>query len=723
MKFTTQLFICLIGLQASTMAQPSIPIKRRPEDLISKDTIFKPLDFIDYSKRPTTEFLPEWKEGIVYAGKATYEVSVKNLQVDATGNAARLWMAKVPGMSVWESDGSGLNTSISTRGWSPNRSWDLNVRMDGFDIASDPMGYPEAYYAPPTEFMDQIQLIKGAGALAYGTQFGGFLNYRTAQPGFKKYHYNGVYSLGSFNTESAMHALHGTTGKWKYGIWLHQRTSDGWRKNSQYKTQNAMFKMGRSLANDFYVQLEYIKHLSTAQQSGGLTDAQWAIDPSISRRDRNWFQLDWQVYGLDITQKKDRHFWSNKLSFMQGIRNSVGFLKGIDTPDDLSNRQLDLDTYRNWTFESRYTQFFTKGFTMSTGVRGFQGNTDRLRDEKGGSIGNDADFGIIPNFEMSRDLDYKSLNAAAFTEWILEWKNLKCIPGVRYEWIQNSMEGRYSSTFNVTPSTMHRNVFLYGAALEYHITDNNEVVLNYNRSFRPVLFSELTPTGTSDVIDPNLKDAQGYNLDAFIRGKILNGRLHYQLGAYYTLYGNKIGSYVDANGVRNVTNIGDALSKGVETLLDYTFTQSQQQWSVNAWTALSWMNVTYTSWNDPTLTEENQQKGNRVENAPRYIHRAGLNIGYHQLSLQINGNWISEVYTDALNTDLPNSAATKGKLAAYKVMDASLKYNFTKNVQGLLNVNNFLNEQYATRRSGGYPGPGILPGTPRSVTFTLGINF
>lgn len=723
MTKATALFLGLTLLGFHLLAQPDVVNgKNSKSNIVSKDTLYRPLEFVDYSRRPTTEFLPEWKEGIVYAGKSTYEISIKNLQVDATGNAARQWMAKVPGMSVWESDGSGLNTSIATRGFSPNRSWDLNVRMDGYDIAADPMGYPEAYYTPPTEFIGQIQLIKGAGALAYGTQFGGFLNYITLQPGNKKCQYNGSYSVGSFNTESALHAIHGAIGKWKYGVWLQQRTSDGWRANSEYKTQNAMFKIGRKFENDWNLQFEYVKHLSTAQQAGGLTDVQWVQDATISNRSRNWFHLDWEVYGLDLTQKKDRHFWSNKISFMKGIRNSVGYLKGIDSPDTFSERRLDLDNYQNLTFESRYTQFLSKSITWSSGVRGFYGRTNRLYDDKGGSVGSDADFEVIPNYVLGRDLNYQSGNAAAFSEWILEWKGLKFIPGVRYEWMQNSIEGRYSSTYNVTPASKVRNVFLYGAALEYHLNENNEVVLNYNKSFRPVLFSELTPQGTTDVIDPLLKDAQGYNVDAFVRGKVLKSKLHYQLGAFYTLYGNKVGTYKDANQVRHVTNIGDALSKGVETLLDYTFTNSQKKWSLNAWTALSWMNVTYTTWNDPTLTGDHQQKGNRVEYSPRYVHRAGLNVGFHQFSFQFNGNWMSDVYTDALNTDQPNASATIGKLPSYQVVDVSLKYNISKAVQAQVNINNVWNERYATRRSSGYPGPGLLPGTPRSVTATMSVT-
>ncbi|MFM7757614.1 MAG: hypothetical protein ACKO6J_01660 [Crocinitomicaceae bacterium] len=44
-------------------------------------------------------------------------------------------MGKVPGISIWENDGSGIQTSVAARGLSPNRSWEFNVRMNGWDIS------------------------------------------------------------------------------------------------------------------------------------------------------------------------------------------------------------------------------------------------------------------------------------------------------------------------------------------------------------------------------------------------------------------------------------------------------------------------------------------------------------------------------------------------------------------------------------------------------------
>ena len=38
-------------------------------------------------------------------------------------------------------------------------------------------------------------------------------------------------------------------------------------------------------------------------------------------------------------------------------------------------------------------------------------------------------------------------------------------------------------------------------------------------------------------------------------------------------------------------------------------------------------------------------------------------------------------------------------------------------------VNNLLNEKYFTRRATGYPGPGIIPSSPRNWYLTLQMKF
>jgi Fe(3+) dicitrate transport protein len=61
-------------------------------------------------------------------------------------------------------------------------------------------------------------------------------------------------------------------------------------------------------------------------------------------------------------------------------------------------------------------------------------------------------------------------------------------------------------------------------------------------------------------------------------------------------------------------------------------------------------------------------------------------------------------------------------LPSYTVFDASIQYTLSKYFQFGLGVNNLFNLTYATRRAGGYPGPGLLPAEKRLFYLTFGIK-
>ena len=127
-------------------------------------------------------FLPQVNEYTLTAGKKNEVIVLDHLQANLAMNNSRQIFSRTPGISVWESDGSGIQLGVASRGLSPNRSWEFNVRVDGYDITPDPMGYPEAYYTPPMEVVDRIEIIRGASSLQYGPQFGGLMNFILRKP-------------------------------------------------------------------------------------------------------------------------------------------------------------------------------------------------------------------------------------------------------------------------------------------------------------------------------------------------------------------------------------------------------------------------------------------------------------------------------------------------------------------------------------------------------------
>ena len=165
-------------------------------------------------KQQSPERMPEIKENILFSGKKNEVLRLSNINANLTNNNAREVFSRIPGVTVWENEGSGIQINVGLRGLSPNRSWELNTRQNGYDISSDVFGYPEAYYNPPLEAVETIQLIRGGASLQFGPQFGGMLNYVLKREKNKPFSFETQNTIGSYNLISSFNALGGTLKKY-----------------------------------------------------------------------------------------------------------------------------------------------------------------------------------------------------------------------------------------------------------------------------------------------------------------------------------------------------------------------------------------------------------------------------------------------------------------------------------------------------------------------------
>jgi Fe(3+) dicitrate transport protein len=123
--------------------------------------------------------------------------------------------------------------------------------------------------------------------------------------------------------------------------------------------------------------------------------------------------------------------------------------------------------------------------------------------------------------------------------------------------------------------------------------------------------------------------------------------------------------------------------------------------------------------------------GNQVENAPGTVVRAGLGLErswgdaeiQRSASVHVQFSAVGTVYADAANTVEAPAAATVGEIPGYKLLDISAQFKPMPSVYLKLALQNATNVRYFTRRAGGYPGPGALPGDARMGVATLGIRF
>lgn len=722
----------------------------------AQDTTAKALKLINInSKRSVPQQLPAIENTLLYSGKKNAVLKLNSLDANLVTNNARQIFARIPGITIWENDGSGTQISVAIRGLNPNRSWEFNTRQNGYDISSDVYGYPEAYYNPPLEAVDKIQIISGGASLQYGAQFGGLLNYvLKRETEHKPFTFQTQTALGSFGLLSNYTAIGGNTKKVNYYIYNHYRKGNGWRENGEYEVRNTHAYIKYLINPQTSISAEYTNSNNLIQQSGGLTDIQFEQDDRQSVRSRNWFSTPWQLASIHFESKlNSRVRLDAKIFGLLGERSSVGFVSTPNIMDTINlslgtynPRQVDRDFYKNAGTEIKGLYNYSIGeFAqyLSLGFRAYQANM--IRNQKGkGDVG--ADYQTeIQTSSFPTSLNFQTNNFAVFIENKFEiQKRFSITPGIRLESISSKMDGKLNTINNdevlATPMHIKRNVVLAGLCMEYQM-NSTTFYTNISQAYRPVLASELVPPATTDSVDANLKDASGYNSSLGYKGIIGNGILNFDLSVFRIQYNNRIGTirkFIDENPANETyqlrTNLGKSYNQGFEAYIDLNVSKlghlNKAFGSINLFASIAFIKARYVdfvttkvSGSAPNIiVTEYNYKNNKVEYAPEQIHNLGITYAIKGFSTTLQTRISTDVFTDASNTESPNAGATTGKIDGYHIFDYSLEYRFLKMYNAKLSINNVSDTKYTTRRSGGYPGPGLLPGEGRTFTLSFGVK-
>lgn len=712
------------------------------------------ITIVGRNSRADVHFLPEIVGVNINAGKKNSLIVVDNVNGNIVTNTMRQVVAKIPGIQIWESDGSGIQIGIAARGLSPNRSWEFNTRQNGYDIAADPYGYPEAYYNPQLQAVQRIEIIRGHGSLQYGPQFGGMVNYilRNGSEINKPFEFETQQTVGNNGLFNSYNAVGGETKKFHYYGFFDHRNADGYRKNSRYYNNSGFGTFTYRFSEKFSISAELMRNHMRSQQAGGLTDVQIKKDSKQSFRSRNWIDITWTTAALVSNYQFNEHSRLNiKLFAVHGNRNSVGYFPtgGIIVSDTINKttnqyntRNLNADQYRNYGLEIRYLGEYKIGNTKNTfsiGGRMYRGTTIRYVADGKGTTGIDYDMTLSDGI-WTRDIDFNTMNTAFHAENIFRMgKNLLIIPGVRYEYITGEASGRNGFN-NGAPMMLQnqkrsRGFILAGVGAEYHLTSMTEIYANITQAYRPVQFADLTAPPTTDVIDQNIKDAKGFNADLGFRGRF-GSYLFFDVSAFYLQYNNRIGIIVqqrtDGSFYNYRTNVGNSSSKGFEGLVEFSpikaFAKNAKWGDINLFISYGYTDARYGNFkiiskNSSNQLVESNLKNKKVENAPENIVRSGLTYSYKGFSLTAQVSYVDDSFSDANNTVTPTANAQNGIIPSYTITDLTATYRVNKNLNIKTGINNLTNEKYFTRRAGGYPGPGALPSDGRNFFISVGAKF
>ena len=677
----------------------------------------------------------------IFAGKKNEVILIDVSMANLASNNARQIYNQIPGLNIYQNDDAGLQLNIGGRGLNPNRTANFNTRQNNYDISADALGYPESYYTPPPEGLEEIQILRGAASLQYGTQFGGLINFKIKEPKpediFELITRN---TAGSNNLFTNFTSLSSSTKKSSYYGYVNYKKGNGFRPNSEFESINTFQNFNYNLNEKSKItgEITYMEYL--AHQAGGLSDFMFANDPFQSNRERNWFEIKWFLYNLKyLLEISEDSSFSFSFFGLDAKRNSLGFRTNrVDQIDFGEERDLIKGEFKNFGFESRFLtnySFLNKKSYLLLGAKYYNSFSESIQGPGNNSKNAEFNFDYInfPNYVNQSEYIYPNYNFAFFGENIFYLNDKVSItPGFRFENISTSLDGYYrkinldaagntiyNEVFN-EKDTKRRSFILLGIGLSYK-TNNSEFYTNFSQNFRSVTFADISIINPAYAINPDIDDEKGFTFDLGVRGNYKK-MISYDTSIFALLYKDRIGfvqkAFRDGSVKSERGNVGNAQITGVESLFDFDINEitfKNENIDFNIFFNYSYIESKYLKSEEVGITNK------EVEFVPKHNFKTGLKFGYKDFAINFQYSYLSSQFTDSSNAISGNLSGVIGQIPSYEISDLSLSYKL-RNIKFEAGVNNLFDEIYFTRRATGYPGPGIIPSPPRNSYVTLEIR-
>jgi Fe(3+) dicitrate transport protein len=403
----------------------------------------------------------------------------------------------------------------------------------------------------------------------------------------------------------------------------------------------------------------------------------------------------------------------------------------------MEERDLIKGKFNNYGLEVRFLnnyKLFNKKAIWVIGSKYY--NSNNTSEQGPGSKGIDANFtiktGEFPFYNFQSSYRYPNKNLSFFSENIFYLNDkLSITPGIRYEFIKTESDGFYKRTNQDAAGNVifdelinnseirKRNFILLGLGSSYKLSNSFEIYFNISENYRSVTFADISIFNPAYSINPNISDENGSTTDIGIRGTYKDF-ISYDLSGFLLAYNNRIGFVQRVASSGNVKsergNVGDAEIFGFESIIDLNlaklFLKNNDNIILNYFINFSSISSEYINSIEPGV------KGKKVEFIPELNIKTGAKFGFKNIMFGFQYTYLSDQFTDASNAIKSNLSGVIGMIPQYDVFDISSSYSI-KNFRIESGVNNLFDNKYFTRRATGYPGPGIIPSSPRTFYITL----
>lgn len=639
----------------------------------------------------TFEPAPKWEETHdtkILSGKKNTIVDFKEIPTIQTNNL-RQATAKTPGLIIAETPNESAS-SITSRGLGdPHESQNILLLQDDLPVQSDMFGYPAAYFTPAIPMMGSMQFIRGGGALQFGPQPAGVLNF-ISHPLTQNQKLSGRAGLtyGSFNLLTTNDAIYGSKGDHSYAVEYFRRQGNGiQRENSDFAADYLQIRDHVFKGKNKY-KISFNGYNSDHGFPGGFSKKsgpgfnpyggdRGKVTTSHDRLGVSRAQLALGVESrLDDSSKLNITLWGvayRRYSKTQANGNFGQF------PTGTTNTIQDQNFY-NFNGEARYIKNWGL-HTLSAGYMSYNLNSPFVQ-----ATGKDVDSN---HGTVTRRLYRQTIANSLFAENRFTFGKLLVTPGIRFENIRQTIdEKKNTSTANDRKEDVTANVPLLGLGLTYMITDETQIYGNISEGYKPVTFAEAVPiSGSTATISGDIKPSDIITYEAGYRG--LHQKFNWDVSAFYIRYENKFGQVGS-----NFQNTGAASIKGVDLSGEYKLTQE-----FNLYANTEFLYAKYT-WGPLA--------GGIPQYTPKNATRAG--VIYHKnndIKVALLGTMISRHYGNDNNGRGPVTN-NDYEIPSYAVFDLTGDYTLKKNWMLSGGINNLLDKDYYSKiRAGGvYWNPG-----------------
>jgi Fe(3+) dicitrate transport protein len=647
-------------------------------------------------------------------------------------------LRKAPGVYTRDEEGFGLRPSISIRGLDPNRSAKVLLLEDGVPLGHAPYGDTDAYYHPPIERYNGIEILKGSSQIAHGPNtLSGAVNYLTPTPpeqfggsltliGGNRNYFNGYGSFGASFGKGA-----GETGVMFDFL---RKQGEGARENMRFGLNDVLVKTVTKLdergAQTLGFKFNYYGEDSNVAYSG-LTLAEFIANPRFNPFRNDFFYGDRfggsALYTNALNSKvvlttalyasAFKRDWWRQSSNSDQRPNRRGFngCTGLAELNTLCGNEGRLRDYDTFGIDPRLKISSRAGET-DLGFRYHSESQNRIQ-QNNDTLGPNGRSGVTVE-----DNGRKNSAVSGYIQHRFLFDKLAFTPGVRIEHVNIERTNRLGTV--VTGKTDVTEV-IPGVGVAYSPFSRLTIFAGAHRGFSPPRPADIINNSTGGVIelDPELS----WNYEVGFRSAPARG-LRLSATLFRLDYENQIVPANLSGGIGStLTSAGETLHQGVEFDGRWdsgvTFNSPHNFYVRAAYTFIGTAEYRGTRFSNVGGFSNVSITGNRLIYSPK--HLATTTFGYSHATgfdALIEAIHTGQQFGDDLNSIPVSANGQRGLIPSYTVWNATVNYRIGKLERYaptvFVAIKNLADDTFVVDRR-----RGIMVGIPRLVQGGVKLRF